>query len=148
MNLGQPEESTFIREGKCLCGDVHFKAKLSGMDVGICHCHMCQKMSGGVFMSLAVDPAIEVLGNVEFSVYPSSSWGERLFCSSCGSSLGWRMRDGSMVYLSAAAFDDQSGFELKSEIYYDEKPHFYEFANETRKMTGKDIEALFSNGGI
>ena len=69
-------------------------------------------------------------------VYKSSDYGERVFCSKCGSTLMWRMADGSHVSMSAQAFDDPSVFKFTSEIFVDEQPANYAFANETRRMTG------------
>lgn len=137
-----------VRHGGCLCGKVRFSAKLNDGNVSVCHCHMCQKWSSGMFMGIVVDPKVEITGEDDFSAYVSSSWGERLFCSSCGTSLGWRMHDHSFISMNAAAFDDQNGFKLVQEIYVDEKLPYFEFANQTYKMTGKEVEALYSNKEI
>ena len=38
--------------------------------------------------------------------------------------------------VSAEAFDDTSGFAFTSQIFVDEKPAYYDFANKTKSMTG------------
>lgn len=76
------------------------------------------------------------------AVFGSSDYGERVFCADCGSSLMWRMRDGSHVSVSAQAFDTPELFTLAKEIFVDEQPAGYAFANSTRKMTGAEVFAL------
>jgi hypothetical protein len=54
------------------------------------------------------------------------------------------VRDGSLIAVSAHAFDDASQFPFEVEIYVDEKPSNYAFANPTRKMTGAEVIAAFA----
>ena len=51
------------------------------------------------------------------------------------------MRDGSNIAVAAPAFDDPEGFEFTSEIFIDEKPANYEFANDTKKQTAAELFA-------
>ncbi|MCP3055288.1 GFA family protein [Aurantimonas marianensis] len=132
-------------KGGCLCGAARFTAKPQKMEMDVCHCRMCQKWSGGVFMAV---PCTEVTleDETQFSRYVSSDWAERLFCKSCGSSLLWRMRDGSHAAVSMQGFDDPSRFAFTEEIFIDEKPETYRFADATRKMTGPEVVAAFAAG--
>ncbi len=86
-------------------------------------------------------------GADDVSVYPSSDWGERCFCRKCGSALFWRMPDGPHYAISAGALDDASEFAFGTQIFIDEKPAFYDFANDTPKLTGAEVAAMFSEGG-
>ena len=77
-------------------------------------------------------------------IYHSSEWGERLFCKDCGTTLMWRSRHEGYAYVSAQTFDDPSAFEFTHQIFIDDKPGNYAFANETKTMTGADVFAAFS----
>ena len=46
--------------------------------------------------------------------------------------------------MSAEAFDDRGGYAFKSQIFIDEKPGYYEFANQTHNMTGAEVFAAFA----
>ena len=55
--------------------------------------------------------------------------------------------DSGEYIVSVGALDDQDGFVLDSEIFVDEQPPFYAFANETTKMTGAEVFAMFAPAG-
>ena len=71
--------------GHCLCGAVTIC--VSGAHVpspGACHCRMCQRWSGGLFLCFNADAkGVTVEGPV--ARYASSDFAERAFCSVCGS---------------------------------------------------------------
>ncbi|HUS96391.1 MAG TPA: GFA family protein [Hyphomicrobiaceae bacterium] len=130
--------------GSCLCGALSFTVDLKNTDVGTCHCGMCRKWSGGALMMLECDsdPAFE---NTEaLGVYRASDWGERGFCRTCGTSLFWRMQDGSHISVSVASLDGVQHLRLANEIFIDEKPDYYNFAEPTHKMTGAEVIAMFA----
>jgi hypothetical protein len=53
--------------------------------------------------------------------------------------LFWRARDGSADAVSAGALDEKSGWHLASEIFIDEKPAYYDFEGDAKRMTGADM---------
>lgn len=110
-----------------------------------CHCGMCRRWSGGVFMAVPCGSDFEFVHATTLGVYRSSDYGERLFCRECGSSLVWRLQDGSHHAVSFQALDDQTGLVFVEEIFIDEKPEHYDFANTTRKLTGATVMAQFQN---
>lgn len=136
-----------MRIGGCLCGAVRFQARLKSLDVGVCHCGMCRRWSGGTFMAVEVETDWEQTGTHKAAVYVSSDWGQRLFCEQCGTTIGWQFRDGSSLSLAVPSFDSNEGFNFTTEIYIDKKPGFYEFANHTRKFTEAEIIAQFVKQG-
>ena len=78
----------------CLCGKTKFQAALKNHDVHACHCSMCRQQSSGVLMSIDVEPSSLKFDNQEYlKLFKSSDWGERGFCSECGTSLFWRTQD-------------------------------------------------------
>jgi hypothetical protein len=130
--------------GQCLCGAVEFSATPQAPTMGICHCSMCRRWSGGVFMAVSVGDTLKVSDESgALGRYDSSPWGARCFCKTCGSTLFWQTQDGKMAVVSAQAFDDPSQFELASEIFIDDQPGNYAFANKTTRMTGQEFIAQF-----
>ena len=129
--------------GRCVCGAVRFSGTPKEAHMDACHCSICRRWSAGPFMSVNC-PDLTVEGEDGLATYASSEHAERQFCKTCGSTLFWRMKDGSMIAVSAQAFDDPSGFPLATEIFVDEKPVTYDFANATTKMTGAEVIAAFA----
>jgi hypothetical protein len=128
--------------GQCLCGALRFKAVPKSNEMGVCHCGMCRRWAGGVFMAVSCGPNVEVENDEHLGVYTSSDWGDRCFCKVCGSTLFWRMRDGTNIAVSMQAFDDPEAFRFSSEIFIDDKPGNYEFANATKQQTGEEMAAM------
>jgi len=46
--------------------------------------------------------------------------------------------------MSAGLFDDQGRFIFEEQVFIDEKPSFYCFANETNDMTGAEVFAKYA----
>ena len=97
---------------------------------------------------MAVDcgSEVEFEGKDYISVFESSEWAERGFCSRCGTHLFYRLKQSGQVIAPAGLFSDQSGFTFDHQVFIDEKPDYYEFANETRDMTGAEIFAKWGGG--
>lgn len=127
--------------GRCLCGAVSFTAKAPDHDVDACHCSMCRRWTSGPLLALTVDGAPSFEGGDNIQVYKSSEWGERAFCKLCGSTLYWLLSGTDQYEISAGTLDDQSRLALASEIFIDEKPAYYSFANDTKKLTGAEAMA-------
>lgn len=137
----------FEVKGHCLCGGVRFSATVKKRDVGACHCSMCRRWSSGPFLAIEHEGEVRLTGEDLLAVYRSSEWGERGFCRVCGSALFWRLHGGGHYALSVGSLDDQSQLRFASQIFIDEKPAFYDFANDTVKMTGAEFVAAFAAGG-
>jgi hypothetical protein len=105
-------------EGHCLCGAVTIRVPEGVGWVGACHCRMCQRWSGGVFLCFPAD-GVTVEGTV--TRHASSGFAERAFCPVCGSHL-W-MRDSSAAdghyELMPGLFDAAQDWRLFSEVYAD-----------------------------
>ena len=130
--------------GRCLCGRVSFTVDVPEPGVGVCHCAMCRRWSGGPLFALHHTAPVHFAGEDHIGRYQSSDWAERGFCRSCGSSLFYRLRGSGEYFMAVGAFDDPSRFTLDTEVFVDEKPDFYAFANETEKMTGAEVFALYA----
>jgi hypothetical protein len=128
--------------GGCLCGAVRFRAVLQSPDVEACHCSMCRRWSAGPYLSVHC-ASVEIDDAANLGIYRSSDWAERGFCTKCGTSLLYRLIDAPVYAVSAEAIDENAQFELTRQIFVDEKPAYYEFANETEKLTGAEVFAAF-----
>jgi hypothetical protein len=132
-------------KGKCLCGAVSYSAELASPDVTICHCNMCRRWTGGVLMALMPSGKPAFSGEENIAVYQSSEWGERGFCKTCGSNLFWKLAGVDEYHLAAGALEDTSALKMASEIFVEEQPKLYSFANVPVRMTGQEfIDALMA----
>jgi hypothetical protein len=130
--------------GRCLCGSVRFTAVPKKMEMDVCHCDKCRRWSAGPFMGVMCGTSVKVGNEAALRAFTSSEWAERLFCGECGTTLFWRMRETGETSVSMNAFEDLSGFTFTEEIFIDEKPAIYAFANATHKMTGAEVFAAFA----
>jgi hypothetical protein len=130
--------------GGCLCGAVRFTAAPATHDYGICHCNMCRRWTAGPFMAIDCDGTLAFDADADVGIYESSHWAERGFCKKCGTPLFYRLRGKDAYHVSVEAFDETGDFKLVSEIFIDEKPAHYSLANDTKKMTGAQVMALFA----
>ena len=95
--------------------------------------------------------AVECKGDVDFSgegnigLYQSSSWAERGFCNKCGSHLFYKFKQNNQYFIPVGLFESESDFTFTHQVFIDEKPDYYSFANETKNMTGADIFAQFTS---
>lgn len=130
--------------GQCLCGAIRIKATGNSHSVGACHCKTCRRWGGGPFMDVECDQAVTFEGDEHISVFNSSDWAERGFCRHCGTHLFYRLKQSGQHFMPAGLFDDPVGLVFDKQVFIDEKPAYYRFANETRDLTGAEVFALFS----
>ena len=109
------ETSSAKMTGGCACGRVRFEADVDSDEAYLCHCRMCQRASGNVSLAMKNVPQAAVRWATEPDWYRSSPIARRPFCSSCGTSLGFRYdTDTDQMDLTVAAFDDPSRFKPTS----------------------------------
>jgi hypothetical protein len=105
-----PEQMT----GGCACGCVRYTAKIDDDDAYLCHCRMCQQATGSVSIAFKSVKQTEVAWEHEPDWYDSSAIAQRPYCRECGTSLGFKFREGSdKMDLTVASFDDPSRFKPK-----------------------------------
>ena len=133
-------------QARCLCGSVRFSAIAAERETGVCHCRMCQRWAAGPFFAVACGDSVDFESDDDLELYQSSDWAERGFCRKCGTSLFWKMRDKDDYQVSMLAIEGDQKLAFTSEIFIDEKPDTYTFANDTKKMTAAEVFALFASG--
>ena len=105
-------------QGKCLCGTVRFKAVPKNKDVGVCHCSMCRRWSGGPLMVLDCGDAVEYEDESDIEVFKSSKWGERGFCKNCGTALFWKLKGLDYYFVPVGTFDNPGDLKFaKRDVY-------------------------------
>jgi len=131
--------------GGCICGAVCFTVDEAITRFGACHCGMCRRWVSGPFFATDCGPNVRFEGEDNIARFRSSDWAERGFCKTCGSNLFYRLITNGHYMMSIGAFDDQNGLEMTSQVFIDEKPDGYDFANETKVMTGAEVFALYGS---
>lgn len=124
--------------GECLCGKVRF-AVAAPKEIGLCHCGMCRKWGGGMPLA-AFHGKISLHSSESLRWYKSSEWLERGFCGECGSSLFCRAAGEDDWVVSAGATNPDSA-RIVQHIYIEEKPAFYDFADNAPRITGAQFVA-------
>ncbi len=132
------------QDGGCICGAVRFTVADAETEVGICHCATCRRWSGGILFAIDCGDRVTFSGEENIATFRSSDWAERGFCKVCGASLFYRLIETCGLHMAAGAFDDQSPLILRRQIFIDEKPGYYDIANETEIMTGAETFAMFA----
>ena len=105
-----PEKMT----GGCACGRVRYTVAVAEDEAYLCHCRMCQRSTGSVSIAFKSVKQADVRWTSEPQWYDSSPIATRPFCAACGTSLGFKFKEGSEnMDLTVASFDDPSRFKPK-----------------------------------
>ncbi len=139
-STNEPERLADPITGHCLCGAVTITVTAMQAEVDVCHCAMCQRW-GGAFYAGVKGEGAEVTGEDAITVYRSSPWAERAFCRTCGSNLWYRFLPTDGRSFLAGLFDLPKGFGIEQQIFVDEKPDWYDIAQESPMKTGPEVIA-------
>jgi hypothetical protein len=134
-----------IAQGSCLCGAVSLSTTSINHHVAACHCSMCRKWGGGALLGVESDGDVNFSGEENIGVYQSSEWAERGFCNKCGSHLFYRLKDNNHYYIPVGILDRDEDFVFDVQVFIEEKPQYYSFANETKTMTGEELFAMLTS---
>jgi len=133
--------------GSCLCQAVTVEVEEPSTDMGACHCSTCRKWAGGPYLALDCGVGkLTIRGEKNITRYNSSDWAERGFCSACGTHLFYRLKEKNQYMMPVGLFDlgtDENQIKFDHQIFVEENPPYYNFANETKKMTGEEVFAEF-----
>lgn len=103
--------------GGCLCGQVRYRAEGEPLNARVCHCRMCQKVTGGALYGriLFRRGDVEISGPIR--EYRSSDDLARGFCTHCGATV-YSSRDTlDAIGLTAGTLDDPAVFEPSMHIW-------------------------------
>ena len=131
-------------QGQCLCGEVKLVTETAANTIEACHCDMCRKWGGGPLLAIECGSEVVIEGEQNIGVFNSSEWAERAFCQQCGTHLYYRIKQANHYVVPVGLFDNVGEMELVKEIFIDQKPTYYCFANDTKKMTGAEVFAQYA----
>ena len=135
--------SNSVKNGKCLCGAVQLSITNMTDQIGVCHCNTCRNWGGGPFFSIEAGDQVEIRGKESLAIYNSSNWAERGFCKNCGTHLFYRIKQNQHYHVLAGLMGDGEGAHLEHQLFIDQKPGFYSFAQQTETYTGEQVFAMF-----
>ena len=96
---------------------------------------------------MSVDCGTEITFEQEndISLFSSSDWAERGFCKHCGSHLFYRLKQSLQYFIPAGLFSTDDAFIFDHQVFIEERPSYYCFANKTEDLTGEQLFAKFSD---
>lgn len=108
--------------GGCLCGAVRYRLASVPFDTGWCHCRTCQLASGApalVFTTVPIEDYVIEQGKNSVGAVKSSSFGERRYCTRCGTPLTiWVEHQSDTIDLTVATLDDPATTAPSFHIFY------------------------------
>ncbi len=131
-------------KGQCVCGKIQVQARSDNLSASACHCKTCRRWGGSAFMEIECGQAVTFTGEEYLSVFSSSDWAERGFCKNCGSHLFYRLKGTGQHMVPVGIFDDGYDVAFEKQVFIDEKPAYYSFANKTNDLTGAELFAQFN----
>jgi hypothetical protein len=110
-------------EGGCLCGTIRYRVTGEPVAATLCHCGSCRRASGGTNVAWAVfDKAAFDWFAGEPAAYSSSPGIEWLFCSLCGSLVGYRRASRpDHMDITTGTLDDPDRYPPDVEIWLEQK---------------------------
>lgn len=130
--------------GHCLCGAVKITVEAMSQNVGACHCSMCRTWAGGPLLAVDCGDSIEFSGHEHVAVFNSSDWAERGFCRTCGTHLFYRLKQNGQHFIPVGLLEESGTLIFDHQVFIDEKPTYYCFANKTHDMTGQELFEQFA----
>ncbi|HET9427232.1 MAG TPA: GFA family protein [Allosphingosinicella sp.] len=139
-------------QGGCACGIVRYALASPPDDCGWCHCTICQRISGApamVFATVPVDHFQFTSGQAQVGRFRSSSFGQRQFCTGCGSPLTMQVaHQPETIDIAVATLDDPDKVPPSFHIFdasriawfetTDDLPRHEKFRPDTRGLEGTE----------
>lgn len=95
-------------------------------------------------MTIECGSDVTIAGEDSIGVYDSSAWAERGFCKTCGSNLFYRLKESNQHFVPAGLIEGTPELSFDHQVFIDEKPPYYSFAEQTSNMTGAEIFAKYA----
>jgi hypothetical protein len=103
--------------GGCQCGAVRYALYAEPQSSDICHCRMCQKATGNLFMAAAGVPLADFAWTRGEPVwFQSSSLAERGFCARCGTPLAFRYVGRPKMTITIGSLDEPARVPPRDQI--------------------------------
>jgi hypothetical protein len=115
-----------VHSGRCFCGDIQIEVSTQTLYCCICHCHSCQKASGGASVPWATfaKDGVRVTAGV-LTWHHSSPGVTRGHCARCGTSMTYEQVDRKgQIDIALSVFDEPESFEPVAHIFVADKLPF------------------------
>lgn len=95
---------------------------------------------------MAVDcgTAVTIDGEEHVGVFDSSEWADRGFCKGCGTHLFYRLKGKQQYWIPTGLIADENAATFTHQVFIDQKPAYYAFANETTTLTEAEVFAMYA----
>ena len=118
---------SFIKTGRCLCGEIEYQITAEPLFTHACHCNACQKITGtshwlSMFM---LDSDFEITQGELDTINPPQKYGiaTKHFCAKCGSNIyGTHTMLPKIKLPATGTFDDNTWFAPEAHIHVQSKP--------------------------
>jgi hypothetical protein len=106
-----------IHEGGCLCGAIRYRAVGEPANVRLCHCRICQQVTGQPFNARAQyrAEAVEVTGEPLW--WATSDAVTRGSCPTCGVTIFGKRASAGMIGFTLASMDQPATFSPADHIW-------------------------------
>ena len=147
-----------MAEGRCACGEVHYRLNDKPFAVHCCHCRDCQRETGSAFVinGLIETPHVEVVaGEPETIDTPSASGkGQKIIrCRLCKVAL-WSHyggMGGQAAFVRIGTLDDPDACPPQVHIFARSKQPWFDLPADAAAFevfyTRSDLDELFGEGG-
>jgi hypothetical protein len=96
-----------VLTGGCQCGAIRYALYAEPSAADLCHCRMCQKAVGNLFMAVAGVPRDQFAWTKgQPAIFRSSSAAERGFCRECGTPLSFRYITRDRISVTLGSLDE------------------------------------------
>jgi len=115
-----------VVEGGCLCGAIRYKSSKAPIQGAYCHCAICQKIYGGLFMA-----AVQFnCADFQFAkgvpkYYRSSKYARRGFCADCGTPLIMAYDETPSVWALIGSLDRPQDWPLTNDAVWSRAMHLH-----------------------
>lgn len=120
------DESTIAksvtRTGGCFCGAVKYVTAGEPINVRVCHCQDCQRLTGSAFFVRALFPKTAVTVTGQVTEFHSSDDLVRKFCPRCGSQIfAERHSRPDSIAIALGSFDSLKGITPSEHVWVSDK---------------------------
>jgi hypothetical protein len=129
-----------VLTGGCQCGAVRYALYAEPVAADICHCRMCQKAMGNLFMAVASVPRDQFAWTAGTpATWQSSAIAERGFCQQCGTPLSFRYLSRERISITTGSLDEPARARPTSQIGIESRvPWFAALADLPASATADD----------
>ena len=131
--------------GGCACGAIRYRIDGPAYDTGWCHCRLCQKSSGApamAFTTCALEDFVVERGGEALGAVKLVDYGERGFCTKCGTSLSIHVDyQKDEIDVACASLDDPEAVTPQFHIFHDQKIGWVKLADGLPTYGGFGVDA-------